>query len=184
MHDQDQDGPVPSGDVRRGYGHARDHQATWERGLPKAGRDEGQLGHGQSPGSHARGEGLGQASAESKESPKRFVGHFSLLVLGAIEQLREKAYGAEITRYLSNVLGRDVTVAQVYLTLARLEKGQLVKSEFTKPTRERGGRAKRLFTLEAHGVRVLRETAATLRAVTASSTEEPEDAPWQAPAPA
>ena len=153
--------------------HAKDrhHHERLERGVRAVRRDS-------EPNS------TNASQAGTRRAPKASVGRFEFLVLAAVDKLRAKAYGAEITRYLSELLGRDVTVAQVYLTLARLEEGQIVRSEFTQPTRERGGRAKRLFTLEAHGVRVLRETAATLRTMTASSTEESDNARKEAPSPA
>ena len=97
------------------------------------------------------------------KSSKKYLGRFELFVLAATRKLGEGAYGAEITRYLSRILNRDITVAQVYLTLERLERGNLVRSEFTQPIRQRGGRAKRLFSLTARGVEILTETASTLK---------------------
>src|SRR5713226_9614422 len=97
------------------------------------------------------------------KSSKRYLGRFELFVLAATKKLGERAYGAEITRYLSRILNRDITVAQVYLALERLEKGILVRSEFTQPVRQRGGRARRLFSLTPYGVELLTETASTLR---------------------
>jgi DNA-binding PadR family transcriptional regulator len=97
------------------------------------------------------------------KSSKKYLGRFELFVLAATKKLGERAYGAEITRYLSRILNREITVAQVYLALERLQRGDLVRSEFTQPIRQRGGRAKRLFSLTPYGVELLTDTASALR---------------------
>jgi len=100
------------------------------------------------------------------KSSKKSLGGFELFVLAAIKKLGIRAYGAEITRYLSGQLSRDITVAQVYIALARLEEGNLVQSEFTQPTGKRGGRARKLYLLRPYGVQMLTETASTLKSLT------------------
>jgi len=102
-------------------------------------------------------------SAFMAKSSKKSLGGFELFVLAAIKKLGVRAYGAEITRYLSGTLSRDITVAQVYMALARLEEGNLVQSEFTQPTGKRGGRARKLYQLRPYGVQMLTETASTLK---------------------
>jgi len=97
------------------------------------------------------------------KSSKKSLGGFEFFVLAAIKKLGIRAYGAEITRYLSDTLRRDITVAQVYMVLARLEEGNLVQSEFTQPTSQRGGRARRLYQLQPYGVQMLTDMASTLK---------------------
>ena len=100
------------------------------------------------------------------------VGPFELRVLRTINHLREEAYGAEIRRTLSDLLGRDVAIGQVYVTVDRLERKGFVSSEFSDPKPIRGGRAKRVFHLEAPGVRALEIAAAAIHAAGALRKKE------------
>ena len=97
--------------------------------------------------------------------------HFEYAVISAVSQLGSNAYPAEITRHLSKVLGRHVSLAQVFVALERLEDKGMVKSQEIRPEPVRGGRRRRIFQMEASGVRAIRNTAAVFRA---SSSGEPE----------
>jgi PadR family transcriptional regulator PadR len=99
------------------------------------------------------------------------LGRFEYSLLRAVENLGTDAYGARIGKYLSEKLNRDVTAPQVYMTLERLAKRGLVRSENTDPVPERGGRSRRRFIIEATGVRALRHTTAILNAIPASEEE-------------
>jgi DNA-binding PadR family transcriptional regulator len=63
--------------------------------------------------------------------------------------------------------GRDLSIGAVYGTLERLESKGYVSSFLGEPTAERGGRAKRLFRIEAEGQRALRNTQEAMRKMTA-----------------
>jgi PadR family transcriptional regulator, regulatory protein PadR len=101
-------------------------------------------------------------------APTDLLGRFEYSLLRAIEILGTDAYGAQLGRYLSEKLSRDVTAPQVYMTLERLAKRGLVRSENTDPVPARGGRSRKRFMIEAGGVRALRHTAAALNAIPAS----------------
>ena len=88
------------------------------------------------------------------------LGSFEYEVLLSVRTLRSDAYPAEITRRLSKQLGRPVSLAQVFVALERLEAKQLVTHERFRPKPVRGGRTRRVFTIEASGVRALERTAA------------------------
>jgi DNA-binding PadR family transcriptional regulator len=83
-------------------------------------------------------------------------GEFERLVMLAIVQLGDDAYGAAILDELERRTGRDTASGAVYVTLGRLEAKGLISSRLGEPTRERGGRAKRLVRLEAAGLEQLR----------------------------
>ena len=68
-----------------------------------------------------------------------------------------------ITEELEAETGHEVAVASVYAALQRLEDKGLVNSRFGDPTPERGGRAKKFFTVTGKG---LREAKNTHRALT------------------
>ena len=91
------------------------------------------------------------------------LGHFELLVLLALLRQGDEAYGVPIARAIERSTGKRVILASVYNTLERLEQKGLVCSTFGEPTRERGGRAKRYFSMTAVG---LREVRAAKKALT------------------
>src|SRR4051812_36222212 len=85
------------------------------------------------------------------------LGHFELLVLLAlIRQSDDEAYGVPIAREIEQSTGKPVILASVYNTLERLEEKGLVRSAVGEPTPERGGRAKRYFSITTAGMREVR----------------------------
>ena len=58
--------------------------------------------------------------------------------------------------------GKPVILASVYNTLERLEQKGLVQSTIGQPTRERGGRAKRYFSMTSAGLREVRSAKKAL----------------------
>lgn len=86
-------------------------------------------------------------------------GHFEQLVMSAIAQLGDDAYGVTIRAKVAELGERKVALGPVYVTLDRLEAKGFVSSWLTEPIAERGGRAKRCYKLEGLGERVLQEAA-------------------------
>jgi PadR family transcriptional regulator, regulatory protein PadR len=78
------------------------------------------------------------------------------LVLLAMSRLEPPTHGVPIVRELQRTVKRSVSRATVYVVLRRLEARGLVSSALGEPTPERGGRAKRLYTLTPAAVRSLR----------------------------
>src|SRR5690242_2179873 len=94
------------------------------------------------------------------------VGQFEQLVLTAILQLHENAYGVTIHAKVEELAHpRSVSLGAVYVTFDRLEDKGLISSRLSDPTPERGGRSKRFYRLEALGERALQESALTARRV-------------------
>ena len=81
-------------------------------------------------------------------------------MLLALVRLEANAYGMTIRREIEDRTGRNLSIGAVYATLDRLESKGYVSSSLSEPTAERGGRAKRLFRIEAGAIRhsVLRRT--------------------------
>jgi DNA-binding PadR family transcriptional regulator len=84
------------------------------------------------------------------------LGHFELLVLLALLRQGDEAYGVPIARDIEQSTGKPVILASVYNTLERLEEKGLIRSSVGKPTPERGGRAKRYFSITTAGLRDVR----------------------------
>jgi DNA-binding PadR family transcriptional regulator len=83
------------------------------------------------------------------------LGEFEQVVLLAILRLGDEAYGVTIRREIATCTEREPAPGALYTTLDRLEEKGLVSSAYGDPTPERGGRAKRYFTVTASGVRAV-----------------------------
>jgi PadR family transcriptional regulator PadR len=80
------------------------------------------------------------------------LGEFEQIVLLAILRLGDHAYGVTIREEIMVCIDREPSPGALYVTLDRLEEKGLVRSRFGDPTPQRGGRAKRFFSVSAKGV--------------------------------
>jgi PadR family transcriptional regulator PadR len=80
------------------------------------------------------------------------LGEFEQIVLLAIMRLGDDAYGVAIRDEIKKRTGRSTAPGALYTTLDRLEHKGLVSSRLGEPTPERGGRAKRYYSVSAAGV--------------------------------
>jgi PadR family transcriptional regulator PadR len=71
-----------------------------------------------------------------------------------------------VRREIEERTGRNLSIGAVYATLERLEAKGYVSSCTGEPTTERGGRAKRLFRVEADGQQALRVSQKAIRRMT------------------
>lgn len=95
------------------------------------------------------------------------LGDLEQLVLLAVMRLGEDAYAVSVRDEIRCRAGRPVSRGAVYVTLDRLERKGLLTSGMGEPTPERGGKAKRLFSLEPDGVAALRASLGEIRNMTA-----------------
>jgi PadR family transcriptional regulator PadR len=95
------------------------------------------------------------------------LGSLEHIVLLALARLDGSAHGMIVRREIEERIGRNVSIGAVYATLERLEAKGYVSSFTGEPTPERGGRAKRMFRLEAAGKRALQVSGQTIRNMTA-----------------
>jgi len=93
---------------------------------------------------------------------RSYLGEFELMILLAVLQLGEEAYGVPISRELEAHRGRAVSIGSVYAALERLQNKGLVSSSLGDPTPERGGKAKRFFRITDAGLRQVHETRRVL----------------------
>ncbi len=84
-----------------------------------------------------------------------FLGAFEEIVLLALVQLGDDAYGMTIRREIEDRSGRTVSIGAVYSTLDRLQFKGLVSSSYSSGSEARRGRAKRYFKLEPAGAKSL-----------------------------
>ena len=79
------------------------------------------------------------------------LGEFEEVVLLTIAALMEEAYSVNIVDEIAKVTGRKTKLGVVHAVLNRLEKKGFISSELGEPTKERGGRRKRFFTVSHAG---------------------------------
>lgn len=90
------------------------------------------------------------------------IGQFEQLVLLAILRLGSEAYGVAILDEIGRTTGWRARRSAVYVALRRLEDKGLVSSRMGRPRPERGGRARKYFSVEAAGRALLRESREAL----------------------
>ena len=79
------------------------------------------------------------------------------LILLAILQLYENAYGVTIRRHLIEITGEHFSFASVYAPLDRLTQQGYVTAIDGLPTKERGGRRRRFYRVTPAGLAALTE---------------------------
>lgn len=83
------------------------------------------------------------------------LGEFEQMILLAVLQCGDDAYGVTVQEELVSRTKRRVSSGAIYMTLDRLEKKGLLVSHLTEPVAERGGRAKRCYQVTKPAVAAL-----------------------------
>lgn len=79
-------------------------------------------------------------------------------VLLAVWALGDEAYGPAIRAHIEGATGRNISIGAIYAPLERLAAAGMLSRRTGEPTAERGGRAKRYYSITAEGVRALEAT--------------------------
>ncbi len=77
------------------------------------------------------------------------------IIMLAILALGKNAYGATMMRYLTKITGKEWSIGAIYDPLYRLEKKGYVRSLYSAPTSEKGGRRKRLYQVTEAGLEAI-----------------------------
>lgn len=96
----------------------------------------------------------------------RGLGEFEQLVLFALVDLEDEAYGAAIGRSIERRTGRSVSAGALYTGLERLRTRGLVSAEVGEPTARRGGRRRKYYRLEPAGALELSRSVRLMRSMT------------------
>jgi len=88
--------------------------------------------------------------------PVTSLGEFEQVVLLAVLRLADEAYAIPIREEIRARARRRVARGALYTALERLEEKGLLSSRMGEPRPERGGRARRYFTVTARGLSALR----------------------------
>jgi DNA-binding PadR family transcriptional regulator len=98
--------------------------------------------------------------------PPIYLGEFEYTVLLAILHLQEDAYAVPIREVIEERTGRPVARGALYTGLDRLEAKGCLKSRMGDATEERGGKAKRYYTVTPAGLKAIRATHESLSNLT------------------
>lgn len=91
-----------------------------------------------------------------------YLGELEQIVLLAVMRLGEGAYATPILEEIESQAGRRVARGALYTALDRLEAKGCLRSKLGDPLPERGGRARRYFTVTPAAVRALKESRLAL----------------------
>lgn len=111
----------------------------------------------------------------------RALGEFEQLVLFALLDLEDDAYGAAVGRRIEERTGREVSAGAVYTALERLESRGLVTSREGEPTPERGGRRRKYYAVEPQGAEELYRSVDVIRAMSEGLMGRLEDLAGEVP---
>jgi len=79
------------------------------------------------------------------------------LIMLAILNLKADAYLIAIVEHLSKITGKKVSLTSVHIPLSRLEKSELITSNYGESTAVRGGRRKKIYRITHWGLEALEE---------------------------
>jgi DNA-binding PadR family transcriptional regulator len=91
-----------------------------------------------------------------------YVGELEQLILLLVLRLGDEAYANPIRDDLVRTAGRRIARGALYTALERLEQKGCLRSTMGNPLPERGGRARRYFTVTTAGLRALRQSRRVL----------------------
>jgi len=80
------------------------------------------------------------------------------LLLLAVCNLKEKAYGVEMLKFLSEKTGFEWSIGSIYIPLDRLARMGYVDTYQGDPSAERGGKSKRFYRITEMGLKALTES--------------------------
>ena len=94
--------------------------------------------------------------------PDIYLGELEQIVLLAVLRLGDEAYAVPILEQIEAQAARKVARGALYTALDRLETKGCLRSRLGEPLPERGGRARRYFTVTPAAVRALKASRAAL----------------------
>ena len=98
------------------------------------------------------------------------VGEFEQLILFAVVRLDADATAVTIRREIETRTSRTISSGALYTALDRLEARGFVQSRLGEPTAARGGKRKRLYTIEPAGARALTRSYEALQKMASGMT--------------
>lgn len=94
--------------------------------------------------------------------PEIYLGELEQIVLLAVLRLGDEAYAVPILEQIERQTGRKVARGALYTALDRIEAKGCLRSRVGDPLPERGGRARRYFTVTPAALRALKASRLAL----------------------
>ena len=94
-----------------------------------------------------------------------YLGEFEQLILFALLQLGDDAYGVAIREVIEERTGKTLSAGAIYTALGRLEERGLVRSRGETARNGRMGRPRKYYALRREGARELKESYATIQSM-------------------
>jgi PadR family transcriptional regulator PadR len=91
-----------------------------------------------------------------------YLGELEQIVLLAVLRVGDEAYAIPILEQIEAQTGRKIARGALYTALDRLEAKGCLRSRVGEPLPERGGRARRYFTVTPPALRALRQSRRAL----------------------
>src|ERR1700691_4148863 len=91
-----------------------------------------------------------------------FLGQLELMLMLAVLQRGNSAYGLQVQDEVKSTIGKEVTLGSIYTTLSRLEDKKLVKSRLADEQSDRLGRPRRYFQVTGAGIRACKSSQEAL----------------------
>jgi PadR family transcriptional regulator PadR len=91
-----------------------------------------------------------------------YLGELEQIVLLAVLRIGSEAYASPILEEIEAQTGRRLSRGALYTALDRLETKGCLRSRIGEPLPERGGRARRYFSVTPAAVRTLKSTRGSL----------------------
>ena len=85
------------------------------------------------------------------------LGEFEEFTLLAVRALGDNTYAVPIQQYVEKVTARPISIGSIYAALARLEEKGFLRSVMSEAVAQRGGKAKRVYTVTPSGLRTARD---------------------------
>lgn len=98
--------------------------------------------------------------------PPIYLGEFEFAVLLAVLHLQQDAYAVPVRELIEQRTGRPVARGALYTGLDRLEAKGCLKSRIGDASDERGGKAKRYYSVTPAGLKAIRATHDALASLT------------------
>jgi DNA-binding PadR family transcriptional regulator len=98
--------------------------------------------------------------------PPIYLGEFEYAVLLSVLHLDQEAYAVPIRELIEGRTARPVARGALYTALERLESKGCLKSRMGDPSEERGGKARRYYSVTAAGLKAIRATHEALSSMT------------------
>lgn len=100
------------------------------------------------------------------------LGEFEEFTLLAVRALGDNTYAVPVQQYVEKMTERPTSIGSIYAALARLEEKGFLQSSMTEAVAQRGGKARRVYTVTPSGLRTARNLHGVRERIWKAITED------------